>query len=102
MSALRIAEIKVSYRQHGAVLTVLAYRYEHSLQDILYSYSPLINVPLSEAEGFAGTILGRQGGAQGKPLRELSKTMRERFDAVAEYYAMRMIHGDEALPETGT
>ena len=74
--------------------------YENSLQDILYQYSPIINMPLSEAEGFAGTILGRQGGAQGKPLRELSKTMRERFDAVAEYYAMRMIYGDEAMQKT--
>lgn len=54
-------------------------------------------MPLSEAEAFAGTILGRQAGAQGKPLRELSKTMRERFATVAEYYTMRMIHGDVAM-----
>jgi hypothetical protein len=59
----------------------------------------MINMPLSEAEAFAGTILGRQGGAQGKPLRELSKTMRERFTAVAEYYTIRMIHGDAAIHE---
>lgn len=57
-------------------------------------------MPLSEAEAFAGTILGRQGGAQGKPLRELSKTMRDRFTAVAEYYTVRMVHGDEAIRET--
>lgn len=54
-------------------------------------------MPLSEAEAFAGTILGRQEGAQGKPLRELSKTMRDRFATVAEYYTMRMIHGDAAM-----
>jgi hypothetical protein len=72
-------------------------RYEHSLHDILHQYEPTTNMPLSEAEAFAGTILGRQGGAQGKPLRELSKTMRERFTAVAEYYTMRMIHGDAAF-----
>ena len=100
-STLRIGEIQASHCQHTIELTVLSYRYENSLQDILYCYSPIINTPLSEAEGFAGTILGKQGGAQGKPLRELSKTMRERFDAVADYYAMRMIHGDEALHETG-
>lgn len=71
--------------------------YEDSLQEILYTYSPTVHAPLSEAEAFAGTILGRQGGAQGKPLRELSKTMRERFDAVAEYANMRIINGDAAM-----
>ena len=79
---------------------MFVFRYENSLHEILYQYSPIINMPLSEAEGFAGTILGRQGGAQGKPLRELSNTMRERFDAVAEYYAMRMVYGDAAMHET--
>ena len=72
-------------------------RYENSLLEILYQYSPTLAMPLSEAEAFAGTILGRQEGAQGKPLRELSKTMRERFNTVAEYYTMRMIHGDATL-----
>lgn len=56
-------------------------------------------MPLSEAEAYAGTILGRQGGAQGKPLRELSMTMRERFTAIAEFYTIRMIHGDAAIHE---
>jgi hypothetical protein len=27
----------------------------------------------------------------------MSKTMRERFNAIAEYYTMRMIHGDSTL-----
>jgi len=57
-------------------------------------------MPLSEAEAFSGTILGRQGGAQGKPLRELSKQLRERFDAVAEYTIIRIIHGDAAIEAT--
>lgn len=52
---------------------------------------------LSEHEAFAGTILGRRGGAQGKPLRELSKTMRERFEAVVEYTVMRIVKGDEQM-----
>lgn len=90
----------VLYDHHLEFARDVRAQYENNLQDILYSYSPVINQPLSEAEGFAGTILGRQGGAQGKPLRELSKTMRERFDAVAEYYAIRMIHGDDAIHET--
>lgn len=54
-------------------------------------------MPLSEQEAFAGTILGRKGGAQNKPLRELGKTMRERFDAIVEYTVMRIIKGDEQM-----
>jgi hypothetical protein len=87
----------VMYDHHLKFARDVRAQYENNLQDILYHYSPNINMPLSEAEGFAGTILGRQGGAQGKPLRELSKTMRERFDTVAGYYAIRMIHGDDAI-----
>ena len=65
--------------------------------DILYGYGPAAHMPLSEHEAFAGSILGRNGGAQGKPLRELSKTMRERFEAVVEYNVMRIVKGDEQM-----
>lgn len=65
--------------------------------DILYCYAPSVHSPISEHEAFAGTILGRQGGAQGKPLRELSKTMRERFEAIVEYTNMRIVKGDEQM-----
>ena len=54
-------------------------------------------MPLSEHEAFAGTILGRRAGAQGKPLRELSKAMRERFSAVVEYTIMRIVKGDQEI-----
>ena len=54
-------------------------------------------MPLSEHEAFAGTILGRKGGAQNKPLRELGKTMRERFEAITEYTVMRIVKGDEQM-----
>lgn len=54
-------------------------------------------MPVSEHEAFAGTILGRQAGAQGKPLRELSKVMRERFEAIVEYTIMRTVKGDEQM-----
>lgn len=76
------------------------YRYDDSLTDILYHYGPVPRMPLSETEAFSGTILGRQGGAQGKPLRELSKQMRERFETVAEYNIMRIIQGDAAMEAT--
>lgn len=54
-------------------------------------------MPLSEQEAFAGTILGRKGGAQNKMLRELGKTMRERFTDVVEYTTMRIVKGDEQM-----
>ena len=72
-------------------------RYEDSLSEVLYLYGPTAYQPLSEQEVFAGTILGRSSGAQGKPLRELSKTMRERFEAVVEYTIMRIVKGDEQM-----
>lgn len=82
---------------HCATTTDWLNSYEDSLVDILYHYAPVAHLPISEHEVFAGTILGRQGGAQGKPLRELSKTMRERFEAVVEYTIMRIVKGDEQM-----
>jgi len=73
--------------------------YEDSLVEIMYYYEPTARSPLSEHEVFAGSILGRQGGTQGKPLRELSKTMRERFDMVVEYAVTRITSGDRAIQE---
>lgn len=55
--------------------------------------------PLSETEAFAGQIVGRQGGLQDKPLKELAKTMRERFNTLVEHATMRITKGDEAMRE---
>jgi hypothetical protein len=57
-------------------------------------------MPISEHEAFAGTILGRKGGAQSKPLRELGQTMRERFQTIVEYTVMRIVNGDEQMQGT--
>ncbi|KAK1082418.1 hypothetical protein LTR33_003936 [Friedmanniomyces endolithicus] len=73
--------------------------YDESLLDIMYNYCPTLHTHLSEQEVFSGTILGRQGGAQGKSLRELSKTMRERFEAVTEYAVLRITRGDQATAQ---
>lgn len=87
----------VIYENYMDLARIIRAGYEDSLIDILYAHSPTVYSPLSEAEAFAGTVLGKQGGAQGKPLRELSKSMRERFDAVAEHTIMRIVNGDEAM-----
>ncbi|GAB1736230.1 hypothetical protein NU219Hw_g6903t1 [Hortaea werneckii] len=71
--------------------------YEESVADLAYQFEPTARSPLSEHEIFAGSILGRQGGQQGKGLREMGKSMRERFETVVEYATARMIYGDVAV-----
>lgn len=93
------ANYGIMYTHHEAFAREIRASYEDSLVDIMYYYEPTVHSPLSEHEVFAGNILGRQGGAQGKPLRELSKTMRERFDAVVEYAVVRITKGDRAVRE---
>jgi hypothetical protein len=58
-------------------------------------------MPVSEHEAFAGDILGRKGGVQNKSLRELGKTMRERFQAIVDYNIMRIIKGDDQMQGVG-
>lgn len=66
---------------------------------MLYDYEPSPHYPLSEAEVFAGEILGRQSGAQDRQLKELSKTMRERFDTAVQYIEARITKGDDAIEQ---
>jgi hypothetical protein len=94
-----VKQYGIMYKHHISFARDVRDTYEDSLQDIMHCYGPSAHAPLSENEVFAGQILGRQGGAQGKPLRELSKTMRERFEQVAEYAVVRMIKGDQAVQE---
>ena len=77
------------------------FRYEHTLLDILYMSAPSPKHPLTEAELFAGTILGRAGGASSRRLRELTTGMRERFEEVLDFTVSRMVNGD-ADGEDGT
>lgn len=89
----------IMYAHHTAFAREIRDTYEESLVDLAYIYSPSTHTPLSETEVFSGTILGRQGGAQGKPLRELSKTLRERFERHVEYATSRMLVGDGAIQQ---
>lgn len=57
-------------------------RYEEKVQNIMYEYSEHPIRPLSELEVFVGNILGRTG-APSKRQRELSQTLKERFDEEA-------------------
>lgn len=62
---------------------------------MLYEYAPSPQNPITEAEIFAGTILGRAGGASSGRLREITVTMRERFEEVLGFTVSRIVNGDE-------
>lgn len=54
-------------------------RYEDCLYGIMTEYSQHPSRPLSELEAFTGNILGKTG-VPNKHQRELSKTMKEKFE----------------------
>lgn len=91
----------VLWEHHVDLAKDIKLSYEESVADLAYQFEPTARSPLSEHEVFAGSILGRQGGQQGKGLREMSKSMRERFETVVEYATARMTHGDVAVQEAG-
>lgn len=55
------------------------FRYEDCLYGIMTEYSQHPSRPLSELEAFTGNILGKTG-VPNKHQRELSKTMKEKFE----------------------
>ncbi|KAI7469590.1 RNA-directed RNA polymerase [Hortaea werneckii] len=87
------------WKHHLDLARDIKLSYEESVADLAYQFEPTARSPLSEHEVFAGSILGRQGGQQGKGLREMSKSMRERFETVVEYATARITHGDVAVQE---
>ncbi|RMX75539.1 hypothetical protein D0869_11526 [Hortaea werneckii] len=89
------------WEHHVDIARDIKLGYEESVADLAYQFEPTARSPLSEHEVFAGSILGRQGGQQGKSLREMSNSMRERFETVVEYATARMTHGDVAVQEAG-
>ncbi|WPG97695.1 RNA-dependent RNA polymerase 1 [Acrodontium crateriforme] len=93
------ARYGILYEHHLPLARDIQTGYEDSLLDILYAYAPTAHQPIYECEAFAGEILGRKGGAQGKPLRERSKVMRERFETVVDHTTMRITKGDKAMQE---
>lgn len=90
----------IGYRHHTDLAVEIRAGYEDSLLDLLYQHGPSSHQPATEYEAFAGCILGRKGGAQGKSLQELSKNLREQFESVCDYTVMRIIKGDEQMQGT--
>ncbi|KAK4549268.1 hypothetical protein LTR36_007727 [Oleoguttula mirabilis] len=87
------------YSHHEELARDIRASYEDALLNIAYQCAPSAQHPVSEQEVFAGTILGRQTGPVGKPLRELSKTMRERFGNVVDYTVAQMLTGERVVAE---
>ena len=73
--------------------------YEESLTNLMCDCEPTPHKPLSEIEVFAGQILGRQNGPDGKMLRELGDVMRGRFEKIVDYAQMRITYGDDQMQE---
>lgn len=76
-------------------------RYEECLLSIMVDYSDHPHRPLTELEVFVGNILGRTG-AQSKNQRELSTSLKEKFDEDAAYFVKCIVkdgeeHSEEAL-----
>lgn len=98
----------VQWEHNRALARQIKEGYEASLQQVLHEYEPSPRSPVTEAELFAGTILGRAGGASTKRLREITSTMRDRFEEILEFTVSRIIDGDyddddrndEALPRS--
>ncbi|KAK4553479.1 hypothetical protein LTR86_009536 [Recurvomyces mirabilis] len=87
----------LQYQNYMTLARNIRSTFEENLLDIMYAECPTTIGCLSEMEVFSGSILGRQGGAQGKPLRELSKNMRKRFEPVVDYAVKRIIYGDGTI-----
>lgn len=69
-------------------------RYEECLQNIMVDYSDHPKRPLTELEAFVGNILGPTG-AQSKTQRELSTSLKEKFDNDAAYFVKCITRDDE-------
>jgi len=70
------------WEHHREFAQELRDMYEEKVQNIMYEYSEHPIRPLSELEVFVGNILGRNG-APNRRQRELSTTLKERFDEEA-------------------
>lgn len=89
------ANLLVQWSHHLTLARSIRIGYEHSILRILRTYAPSSHSALTEHEVFAGTILGRAGGATNRRLKELTNTMRERVEEIMELTVNRIVKGDE-------
>ncbi|CAK1365973.1 unnamed protein product [Cercospora beticola] len=87
------------YTQHKDLARDIRASYEESLANLMYDCEPTPQKALTESEVFAGEILGRHNGPDGKQLRELGETMRNRFKHIVDYCNLRITHGDDLMEQ---
>ena len=61
-------------------------------------YSPSPQKPLQEVEVFVGSILGKDGAAPSKRVREKAGTVRDRYDELVRYTIETILRGDDVEP----
>lgn len=93
------SNLLVQWEHHRHLARNLKEDYEHELLKTLYEYQPSPHQPLTEQELFAGTILGRAGGASNRRLRDITNTMRERFEEILDFTTSRILHGNFGTEE---
>ncbi|KAF2211972.1 hypothetical protein CERZMDRAFT_68227 [Cercospora zeae-maydis SCOH1-5] len=87
------------YTQHKNLARDIRSSYEDSLANLMCDCEPTPHKSLTESEVFAGEILGRHNGPDGKQLRELSEVMRNRFKQIVDYCNLRITHGDAMMEQ---
>jgi hypothetical protein len=74
------------------------HRYEECLQNSMIEYSDHPSRPLTELEVVIGNVLGRTG-AQSKRQRELSTSLKEKFDSDALFFVNNIIKDGDIRSE---
>jgi len=93
----------LQWEQYKEVAKEVKETYEHNLLATIRAHSPSTERILTELEVFSGSIVGNSRGAQGKQVRELAKSMRDKYERDTRFAIERIVHdedGDrnEALP----
>ncbi|KAF2459589.1 RNA dependent RNA polymerase-domain-containing protein [Lineolata rhizophorae] len=71
----------LQWKHHEPIARSIRATYEYNVKSIMYDYQPLPGSPLTELETYAGFVLGRKRGSdRSRRLREMSKSLKERFD----------------------
>ena len=64
--------------------------------DLMCDYSPSPQHPLQEVEVFVGSILGKDGEAPTKRVRDSAGTVRDRYDELARFSIETILRGDDS------
>jgi hypothetical protein len=83
----------IQYENHVELARIIRKDYEEKLIKALHTYAPGPGSPLTEHEMLSGVILGRTEGIANRRVRDLSRTMRERFEELMQSTSSCVIKG---------